>query len=104
MTPLYIITAEALLAQSVNRGMEKKIMLSLWAWKANAIAVKFPHLSLSKPFRRFCCLSNWTSHCTSKVHSQLTMYVHLKYDFSYYKFSYEFEFITMKNHTLNGLT
>ena len=26
-----------------------------------------------KPFRRFCCRSNWTSHCTSKVHSHLTM-------------------------------
>ena len=26
-----------------------------------------------KPFRHFCCLSNWTSHCTSNVHSHLTM-------------------------------
>ena len=26
-----------------------------------------------KPFRRFCCLSYWTSHCTSKVHNHLTM-------------------------------
>ena len=26
-----------------------------------------------KPFRRFCCLSNWNSHYTSNVHSHLTM-------------------------------
>ena len=35
--------------------------------------MSFQRLQLKlKPFRRFCCLSNWTSHCTSNIPSHLT--------------------------------